>query len=963
VIVPRNLRLSLFAFTWLLLTPSKASGFLGELLHLPPNASYQQLQNERFSVVYPKEYEEEAKRTIVLLEEAHQKLAERFRYNRSDQVTVLLADTEDRANGVASAIGLQGLVLYLKAPEPYSPVGEYDDWLRMLVFHEYTHYLTLVQTRGLFSFLRVFLGHALLPNHAWPSWLSEGLAVWVESNYTRQGRGHGTYFNTITRDALARGDIDSDDFLGFDLISANPRPEFPFGDSAYYAGYGIVDELVKRNGPEALGTLVEEGSARIPYFLNGTLENVVEKHVGTVAINEWRGLWNAWTSRERDRLGSELEWLKQRPSSELVTRTHSTEGDSAIGARLSPNAELLAYSVQSGHHDYQLKLKNLRSGKVLLVLEGLSTPGVAFSEDSSKLYYSRLEYVGEHRVHADLYEFEIARAKHKRLTHGFRAKDPDLCGDKLVYATQKGRFSRLETFDLYSREHKIVYAAPAYTHVSNPRCDDSGEFVYFSQRAPGKLDLIRGLNLKANTLLPFSIGDGNEWGAIFPEPSSDGIYFTRVRDGFYEFARKKPQQEPETIARSKHGYWLPSVEKGTVALTLVTSRGLRAATVETKKIIAPAQLVPAVSAVWKPASPLNAATNPPVQNTTIGNYHLFSSLSPRIWSPVGEFSSSYWTAGVSLLGWDDLDQLRYSLTPWYDSFSKKPMGNASTRHRIGTFYLGLSAEREVTDRFSFASGLEFYSIDTTFGASLMRPWTWIEWQFTPTVVFERNQASFGGSFLHRTFEPDYRAGLDLRLSSIESFDFSIGPDEGFGAVLSGRKFWSSGDQPLKTYAQMRKIFSLWSQHTVLDTQIFGAIAHEASYDIPDSIIEVGGSGDSSRLDLPLRGYPSNALLGNRAAAVQFELRIPISQVFRGTDTFPMFNRNFGAFVFYDAAKVRETDDEWRGYSAGAGGGLVFNLTAFYHVPFNLKFQYARGLHRAHRGESAFNILIGGGLPF
>ncbi|MBI3542383.1 MAG: hypothetical protein HY075_03800, partial [Deltaproteobacteria bacterium] len=220
-----------------------AHAFLGDALFLPPHAGYQQSETEHFVIVYPSVYATEAREAARFLEDAHAVLSQAFRYQPGHKCRIILADNNDFANGVTSAVGLQGIVLYLAAPDPYSSIGEYDHWLRSLIVHEYSHYLTLEQTHGVFEFARYLFGNLLFPNHLWPTWIAEGMAVWAESVYTKQGRGHGTYYTTLTRDAVARGRLGRSGFLPFSSLTG-PYPDFPFGEAHYFAGYAMIDELV-----------------------------------------------------------------------------------------------------------------------------------------------------------------------------------------------------------------------------------------------------------------------------------------------------------------------------------------------------------------------------------------------------------------------------------------------------------------------------------------------------------------------------------------------------------------------------------------------------------------------------------------------------------------------------------------------------------------------------------------------
>ncbi len=293
-----------------LFTTSLCFAYLGTQLEIPPQANYQRFETDHFEIVFPVELKTEAEHVAALCERAHKKLSDYFGYEFHRKTTFIIADNEDQANGITTAIGHQGIVLYMAAPEPYVSIGEYGHWLNNLIIHEYTHYITLDRTVGFFSFLRYIFGDLLLPNHMWPDWLAEGLAVVAETRFTSSGRGNGDYYTTLIRDGLIR----ASGFgpygypITFDQLSG-PNDKLPFGETGYFAGYGIMSEIESQYGNRALSVFVDESAGRIPFFLNGTLENMTYD-LGKPS-SSFRTLWENWLSTENKRLTGTIEWLKK----------------------------------------------------------------------------------------------------------------------------------------------------------------------------------------------------------------------------------------------------------------------------------------------------------------------------------------------------------------------------------------------------------------------------------------------------------------------------------------------------------------------------------------------------------------------------------------------------------------------------------------------------------------------------
>jgi hypothetical protein len=102
-------------------------------------------------------------------------------------------------------------------------------------------------------------------------------------------------------------------------------------------------------------------------------------------------------------------------------------------------------------------------------------------------------------------------------------------------------------------------------------------------------------------------------------------------------------------------------------------------------------------------------------------------------------------------------------------------------------------------------------------------------------------------------------------------------------------------------------------------------------------LDLGGSGPT----FPVRGYPSNAILGRAAASGSAELRLPLALVERGLGLVPLFLDRMSVTVFTDVGAT------WtpRGFTSslpassviGSGGAeLVVDLGVAYSVPLRLR---------------------------
>ncbi|MBI3544004.1 MAG: hypothetical protein HY075_12100, partial [Deltaproteobacteria bacterium] len=453
-------------------------------------------------------------------------------------------------------------------------------------------------------------------------------------------------------------------------------------------------------------------------------------------------------------------------------------------------------------------------------------------------------------------------------------------------------------------------------------------------------------------------GPGTGFGALFPEPADDGsLYFTRVTNGYYELARWNPATDPaarkiELLARGTGGYWLPSVGPGgKVAVSYVTSTGLRAAVLEPRKIDA----VPPAVAEGIAHQPVHAP--PPVSVSEPRGYNLLASLAPRIWVPYIALDQSQDQFGATLLGWDDLDQLEYSVFAWYDSISQKPEGIFSTFHRVETFKLGLAASSQVS---AFALGrnaTRAYEEERKLTASVTRPFPGAFASFAPTLLAEWARSYRDGDYGRHTFDAEQRLGAELVYDSLARYAYSILPEAGLHAELRGRRLFTGRAQAWKGLVNLNPTLPVIPLHSSLSLNAYFAVSPNPSLDIPVSQVRVGGAGTLSDLDPPLRGYPLGNFESQRAALVQTEYRVPVAQIFSGFGTWPVFLQNLGVLGFYDAAKFQRPTGEYGTLVSSAGAGLLLNATFGYAIPIQLRLEFAHGFRRNLNGEDSLAFFV------
>ena len=148
-------------------------------------------QTPHFAVHFHEGCDELAARAARLAEEIHAQLAPRVGWTPRARTQLIIADDSDAAGGWASPYPYNQIMITPTPPlgEPGLGTTRHDDWLRLVITHEYTHVLQLDMAVAAAAGLRRVFGRLYFPNALQPQWLIEGLATFEETELTAGGRG------------------------------------------------------------------------------------------------------------------------------------------------------------------------------------------------------------------------------------------------------------------------------------------------------------------------------------------------------------------------------------------------------------------------------------------------------------------------------------------------------------------------------------------------------------------------------------------------------------------------------------------------------------------------------------------------------------------------------------------------------------------------------------------------------
>jgi hypothetical protein len=138
-----------------------------------PALRFRTLPTEHFIIYFHQGEESLARRLAVIAEEAWRALQRPLGVLPPRRTQVVLADQTERANGYATPLPYDTIVIYTVSPSGSEFV--FDDWLRLAFTHEFTHIVHLDRSEGWARMVRSIFGRTpfAFPNVFLPTWQIE----------------------------------------------------------------------------------------------------------------------------------------------------------------------------------------------------------------------------------------------------------------------------------------------------------------------------------------------------------------------------------------------------------------------------------------------------------------------------------------------------------------------------------------------------------------------------------------------------------------------------------------------------------------------------------------------------------------------------------------------------------------------------------------------------------------------
>jgi len=933
---------------------------------IDPSFRFSTIETEHFSIHFHQGEDEIANRAASIAEDIHNKLSGGFQWSPEEKTQIVLIDNSDFANGFATVLPYNMIYIFAVPPMPDMTVAEYDDWLEYVIFHEYTHIITMDSSRGYSTITRSIFGKPLPgydplsflaflltapPNVFMPDWWLEGTATWVESEYTLAGRGRSAYVEMIFRMAVLEDSLQSVDQINGDI------PYWPSGSVPYIYGMLLEKHIAQTYGNENIGKLSSLHAGRLPFLLSGPPEGVTDK--------DYSDLYEDTITELKKDQYEKIRELNARPTTNY--RQLKIEGERVTNPRLSPDSRYLAANRKDPHRHEEIVIVDTADLTEVAAIRRLpSDSNLSWSPDGQKLYFTQAELRNVYNLYQDIYSYDLANRSVSRVTKNLRAKDADVSPDGKQIAFIKVETGRQDISVMELASGKVMAIAGFRdSALSSPRWSPDGRLIAFSRHNYSGQVSIELLNVETKAIETLITGNYNN---VYPAWSPDGkfIVFASDRTGVFNlFAYSITNKKLSQISHVLGGTFHPEVsgDGRKIFFTGYNSKGFYVAEMPYDASQWSDTLSPRITPEWKSEAPAPTSDLQPFnQPSEIKKYCPVKTLLPKFWMPTLAFDNDgavfgVFTAGQDVLGYHTYIMqggygvgrkgyydFNYSYDRWYPTFFIRsysaPIFYSEFFNDDDNFY-----ER----RSGFTAGAKF-PLFTTLETSL----DLVAGYNTETLkhLTDIEGREVDGLEVFEGRRSNVFAGLEF--SNALKYPWSISREEGRNISFMYKNYSEAvgsdlGQEEYKL--NYEEYIKTWKHH-VLYLNLKGATSGGDL--IAQQAFNIGGIPGN---EYSIRGFSSAFQTGKHVAKGTLEYRFPVKYILRGINTKPFFWDRVHVAIFADAGNVwgHNKDFHSDNISVGVGWEARLDMVLGYKLKITPAFGIAQGV--TNNGETQVYVTI------
>ncbi|MDF2153436.1 hypothetical protein [Vibrio sp. CAU 1672] len=902
-------------------------------------------ETEHFNVSFRQGHEAQASRALDIAEQVHSELAGFFGVVPAAKTELVLVDEFDYSNGWATPLPFAQIRLIMSPPEDINSLENNDEWLHTLIRHEYAHILHMEMGTGSVSALRKVFGRNMLlfPHALTPSFLLEGLAVYLETNkQLGYGRLQGSTYAMEMRMEVVSGNIKD-----LDQVAVATR-ELPLGYNYLYGAY-FVEYLSETYGEEKLQVFLTQYSSKLlPFFL---LQKTAEQSFG----KNFTELWADFQLYLDDRFKEQISQMRsQTVSGEAIVTTpfQQVTASSTVGLLVDVNngedrREIQRLSVQAQPSARQFSWSTVSNEKNIIAMDYSDTNG---------LMVSRLNPYIDGRVFADLYLLQqgvwtqITQQERFRKVRWLKATPYVIASKKVDGLSELWLLNSRDKTDKQRLWHGDTDVVLGGFDVAA-----DGKSLVASIKRPQQGWNLEQLDLETYQWTGLTDSKATENNPVYWSDSK--VLYSADYDGVYNiYSLDLDSGMISKVTQEVGGAFMPQWQKGLgLVYQSYDADGYTIRAIETPQAIAEFDISTQDGRFNYPD---------PVQNSASKSvpevYSPWSTLRPRTWLPIWASDDQQTLIGAATNGSDALGRHNYVVSASWDS--KNDIAGYNIQYAYDNRWL-VQLERSHSFSTFTEQGRETFRIERDDSALLQRSNIY--------NVFEDKLSLNAGVFWDSSREikaPEFAAksyvdreetlsGLALAFDNREFYLNVPGVAWGHYAdlVAETNDLFHGDYQGAKYQGQWNMTWDLPGR-TTLTMRIAGGYADDKA-----KAFRLGGNDLEQETALfgrdtqALRGYDESAQRGHRYATQRLSARTWLGRVEQNWSLYPVGLGDISASVFVDSGSVWGKNQS-RNQLTGAGTELTVEAKLGYGYTVPITLGYAHGFDEK-LGKDKFYIGI------
>jgi len=900
-------------------------------------------QSEHFSVHFVDGHQQSAVKALDIAERVHREMLPYFQSAPDARTEMVLVDDFDFSNGWATPLPFAQIRLFMSPPEDGSDLATSDDWLHLLIRHEYAHIMHMELSSGVPKTLQNIFGRQafVFPHALTPSLLLEGLAVYLETNEELgYGRLQSSQYAMKMRMEVASGELKD-----LEQVAVADR-EWPLGYQYLYGAY-FIEFLSITYGEEKVQQFLQSYSRRIiPYFLiNRTASQTFGK--------DFTALWQDFQTYLDTEFSPQLAQLQH----------HQVTGKNL---QLTPFLQVVTRSNQgllvnrkNGEDRPEILTLNPQQDEWLSVTASKNITAMT-SHPQSGLAVSRLVHYADGRSYNDLFLFRDGswqQLTDRQRFHKVRWM-PD--GKQLIASRKVAGVSELWLLDAdQAGDPQRIWRGDSDTILGAFDISPTGKELVAAVKRSRQGWNLEKLNLTSKVWTSLTDTRASE---SSPTYLPDGrIAYSADYDGIFNiYVLDEASSQIDQWTREAGGALQPVWQPGAgLVYQAYESQGYQLRYLAKPQALSTQRIESLQGRYDYPPVIEQAATK-----TEPEPYSPWSTLRPHNWLPVVLADDVRTQLGALTFGSDALGRHNYQLTATWDVDNE--LANVNAMYSYDNRWL-----------FSLNSSHDFdkLTVGDNSGYRITRDdYMSVQHNYIVTA-FEDQLSLHAGAILDKeslVSQPDFArmfayqesnetlAGLALTYDNRETYLNvpGIGWGHYFDVVAETNELFNSDFEGQKYQAQWQGTWDLPGR-TTLSARLGAGYADDEA-----KSFRLGGSDlfEESRLfgrdTQALRGYDESVQRGHRYATQRLELKTWLTRFERNWSLYPVGLGDLSGSVFVDSGASWDSGDDIKQLT-GVGVQMTLEAKLGYNLTLPITLGYAYGLDNEEGKDQVYLSVSGG----